>query len=92
MLRLRLRLCSIYLITAEKGGVARAKGGGENEKECQRRLDEKATWALGGGVAPPAPPATSRPVMLQKLETTCQCLRHSCIGESVKEILGLTFF
>ena len=49
-------------ITAEKGGVVRAKGGGKKEKECttecksQRLLDEKASWALnygsgeGGGV------------------------------------------
>ena len=49
-------------ITAEKGGVARAKGEGEKEKECitecksRRRRDEKAPWALnygsgeGGGV------------------------------------------
>ena len=39
-----------YFITAEKGGVARAKGGGEEEKECstecksRRRRDEKAPW------------------------------------------------
>ena len=49
-------------ITAEKGGVARAKGEGEKEKEITaegksgRRRDEKAPWALnigsgeGGGV------------------------------------------
>ena len=49
-------------ITAEKGGVARAMGEGEKEKECntegksRRRRDEKAPWALnygsgeGGGV------------------------------------------
>ena len=52
----------ISLITAEKGGVVRAKGEGEKEKECtterksRRRRDEKAPWALnygngeGGGV------------------------------------------
>ena len=40
-------------ITAEKGGVARAKGEGEKEKECttkcksRRRRDAKAPWALG---------------------------------------------
>ena len=39
-------------ITAEKGGVAKAKGEGEKEKECttecksRRRRDEKAPWAL----------------------------------------------
>ena len=38
-------------ITAEKGGVSRAKGGGEKEKECttecksRRRRNEKAPWA-----------------------------------------------
>ena len=42
----------VCFITAEKGGVARAKGGGENEKECttecksRRRRDDKAPWAL----------------------------------------------
>ena len=52
----------LSFITAEKGGVARAKGEGEKEKECtterksRRRRDEKAPWALnhgsgeGGGV------------------------------------------
>ena len=39
-------------ITAEKGGVARAKGEGEKEKKCttegksRRPRDEKAPWAL----------------------------------------------
>jgi len=39
-------------ITAEKGGVAKAKCEGEKEKECitecksRRRRDEKAPWAL----------------------------------------------
>ena len=49
-------------VTAEEGGVARAKGGGEKEKQCttegksRRRLKEKARLALnyrsgdGGGV------------------------------------------
>ena len=43
------------LITAEKGGVARAKGEGEKEKECttegksRRRRDKKAPWALNYG-------------------------------------------
>ena len=42
----------VKFITAEKGGVARAKGVEEKEKECitecksQRRLDETAPWAL----------------------------------------------
>ena len=48
-------------MTAEKGGVARAKGVEEKEKECttecksQRRMDETTPWALnywngeGGG-------------------------------------------
>ena len=42
-------------ITAENGGVARAKGGGEKEKECttecksQRTLDEMPPWALNYG-------------------------------------------
>ena len=41
--------------TAEKGGVARAKGEGEKKKECtteckcRRRRDEKAPWALDYG-------------------------------------------
>ena len=45
----------VYFITAEKSGKARAKGVGEKEKECttecksQRRLDEKAPWALHYG-------------------------------------------
>ena len=51
-----------FFITAEKSGVARAKSGGEKEKECtterksRRRRDEKDPWALnygseeGGGV------------------------------------------
>ena len=55
------RLLSFVFITAAKGGVARAMGGGEKEKECttgcksQRRLVKKAPWALnyesgeGGG-------------------------------------------
>ena len=43
---------SSCFVTAEKGGVARAKGEGEKEKECttegksRRRRDEKAPWAL----------------------------------------------
>ena len=42
----------VCLITAEKGGVARAKGEGEKEKECttecksRRRRDEKAPGHL----------------------------------------------
>ena len=55
-------LSRVCFITAEKGGVARAKGEGEKEKEwttegtSRRRRDEKAPWALnygsweGGGV------------------------------------------
>ena len=45
----------ISFITVEKGGVARAKGEGEKEKECtterksRRRRDEKAPWALNYG-------------------------------------------
>ena len=56
------RTLTCCFITAEKGGVARAKGEGEKKKECttecksRRRRDEKAPWALnyrsgeGGGV------------------------------------------
>ena len=42
----------VHFITAEKGGVTRAEDKGEKEKECireckrQRRLDDKAPWAL----------------------------------------------
>ena len=41
-------------ITAEKGGVARARGGGKKKEcttECKSRwrLDEKAPWALNCG-------------------------------------------
>jgi hypothetical protein len=42
----------LLLLTAEKGGVARAKGVGEKKKECttecksQRQLDETTPWAL----------------------------------------------
>ena len=45
-----------FFMTAEKGGVARAKGVEEKEKECttecksQRRLDETAPWAPNYGV------------------------------------------
>jgi hypothetical protein len=44
-----------FFITAEKGGVVKAKGEGEKEKECttecksRRRRDEKAPWALNYG-------------------------------------------
>ena len=45
----------LLFITAETGGVARAKGEGEKEKECttegksRRRRDKKAPWALNYG-------------------------------------------
>jgi len=47
----------ITFITAEKGGVAKAKGEGEKKKDCttecksRRRRDDKATapWALNYG-------------------------------------------
>jgi hypothetical protein len=54
---------SVVLLQLKKGGVAKAKGEGEKEKECTteckspRRRDEKAPWALndesgeGGGDA-----------------------------------------
>ena len=53
---------NFIFISAQKGGVARAMGEGEKEKECttegksRRRRDEKAPWELnygsgeGGGV------------------------------------------
>jgi hypothetical protein len=52
-----VQMVFVCFITAERGGVAKAKGEGQKEKECTTecksrwRRDEKAPWALnyGGG-------------------------------------------
>ena len=43
------RLSNVLFITAEKGGVARAKGVKEKEKECTTGQEPTAPWALNYG-------------------------------------------